>query len=63
MTKEIAGFCIHDAKHMTNEVLDQLSDLVPKTRNDYEQIEVCFPTSGDLFDDRLLTATTKGSDR
>ena len=60
--KKIAGFCIHYAKHMKGEVLDQLSGKVPNVRIGYEQIETYFPTIGDLLVDRLLTVTAKAWD-
>jgi len=59
---QIAGFCVHYAKHMKGEVLARVSGVIPLVRIGYDPIESYFPSIGDALVDELLTAAAKAWD-
>ena len=52
-------FCVHDAKHMKQEILDKLAGRIANVRLGYLEIERFFPQIGDRLVDRLLTVVGK----
>ena len=52
-------FCVHYAKHMKSEILDQLAGRITNAKLGYQEIERFFPQIGDRLVDRLLTVVGK----
>jgi len=60
--REVAAFCVSQAKGMKGEILDRVSGKIENVRIGYEAIEAYFPTIGDALVDRLLTKVAKAWD-